>query len=432
MKGRAEPMSSRGRSLLPALALLGFSGTGHALPPDQIFERVAPAVWSVRAYAADERPLASASGVVVAPGKLLTSCHVLVRAHQVQLRRGNTIYDAKLEAPDVERDLCQLDVPGLAAAAPALGSARALRAGQRLYVVGFIRSNQQSIGEGLVSALPDSDSDKARIHTTVPASPGLLGAGVFDEEARLVGVATVSPADAAANLFAVPAEWVPEAAARGKALLATLAKPPAAPAAAPAAAPGMPVEGTVWTYSFLERIWSRRQIEVTVRAVRVDGALVEEAVTASGAKDLRRVVNAREARFVETALSSSMSVVEPAPYLVAANGGQPPGSVPQIDGYPVGAAGLPGWTTSGEIQGWEQVTVPAGTFKALRVRIAGKRSAPIGGRNSFAGRFEMSVWYAPEVKRIVRQEQRIWTADGVSPTLAADEVYELLSYRPPS
>jgi S1-C subfamily serine protease len=427
-------MSSIARTLLPTLALLGLSGTGHALPPDQIFERVAPAVWSVRAYDAEERPLASASGVVIAPGKLLTSCHVLVRAHQVQLRRGNTIYDAKLEAPDVERDLCQLDVPGLSAPAPALGGAGGLRSGQRLYVVGLARGNQQTIGEGLVSALPDAGSGKARIHTTVAASPGLLGAGVFDEEARLVGVATVSPAEAAANLFAVPAEWVPEAAARGKALLAALAKPPAAPASAsaPAGAPGMPAAGTVWTYSFLERIWSRRQIEVTVRAVRVDGGLVEEVVTASGAKDLRRVVNAREVRFVETALSSSMSVVEPAPYLVAANGGKPPGSVPQIEGYPVGAAGLPGWTTSAEIQGWEQVTVPAGTFKALRVRVAGRRSAPIGGRNAFAGRFEMTAWYAPDVKRIVRQEQRIWTADGISPALSADEVFELLAYRPPS
>jgi S1-C subfamily serine protease len=427
-------MPSIKRSVLPGLAALGLSGGAHALPPDQIFERVAPTVWSVRALDAEERPLASGSGVVTAPGKLLTSCHVLVRAHQVQLRRGNTIYDAKLEAPDVERDLCQLDVPGLAAAAPALGSARSLRSGQRLYVVGFARGSQQSIGEGLVSALPEAGSDKARIHTTVPASPGLLGAGVFDEEARLVGVATVSPADAATSLFAVPAEWVPEAAARGKALLAAHAKPKAAPAAAsaPASAPGMPAAGTVWTYSFLERIWSRRQIEISVRAVRVDGALVEEAVTVSGGKDLRRVVNTREARFVETALSSSASVVESAPYLVAGNGGKPPGSVPQIQGYPAGAPGLPGWTTTAQIEGWEQARVPAGTFKALRVKVAGKRSSPIGGRNAFAGRFEMTVWYAPEVNRIVRQEQRVWTADGVSPTLAADEVYELLTYRPPS
>ena len=155
-------------------------------------------------------------------------------------------------------------------------------------------------------------------------------------------------------------------------------------------------------------------------------------VAAAGAKDLQRVVNAREVRFVETALNSSLSVVEPAPYLVAANGGKPPGVVPQIDGYPLGAAGLPGWTTTAQIQGWDKVTVPAGTFKALRIQIGGKRSSPIGGRTSFAGRFEMNVWYAPEVNRIVRQEQRVWTADGVSPTLAADEVYELLAFRPPS
>jgi S1-C subfamily serine protease len=199
-----------------------------ALPPDQLYERVSPGVWQVKAYAAEEKLLASASGVVVAPGKVVTSCQVLARARQVQLRRGNAIFDAKLEFPDVERDLCQLDVPGLSAPAPALGSARGLRPGQRLYVVGFARGNEQSLGEGLVSALADGGSDKERLQTTVPASPGLRGAGVFDEEARLVGIVTSSPRDAAASTFALPADWLAELAARGQAALAARASPPAA------------------------------------------------------------------------------------------------------------------------------------------------------------------------------------------------------------
>jgi S1-C subfamily serine protease len=202
------------------IAALLACGFAHALPPDQIYDRVAPAVWSVKAYAAEEKLLASASGVAVAPGKLVTSCQVLARARQVQVRRGNSIYDAKLEFPDIERDLCQLDVPGLTAPALTVGSARGLRPGQRLYVVGFSRGNEQSIGEGLVSAVSEAGSAKERIQTTVPAAPGLRGAGVFDEEARLVGVVTASPADAAASTFAVPADWLAELGARGGAALA--------------------------------------------------------------------------------------------------------------------------------------------------------------------------------------------------------------------
>lgn len=64
--------------------------------------------------------------------------------------------------------------------------------------------------------------------------------------------------------------------------------------------------------------------------------------------------------------------------------------------------------------------------------MAGRRGPRVGSRMVVAVRFEMSVWYAEDVKRIARLEHRGWTADGFAPALAADEVYELLSYRPPS
>lgn len=407
----------------------------HALPPDQIFDRVAPSVWSVKTYSAEERLLSSASGVVVAPGKVVTSCQVLARARLVQLRRGNTIYEAKLEAPDVERDLCQLDVPGLSAPTPAVGTVRGLRTGQRLYVVGFSRGNEQSLGEGLVSAIADSGTGRDRIETTVPASAGLRGAGVFDDEARLVGVVTFSPPDAPATVLAVPADWLAEVTARGQAALAARATA-AAPARATAstAYAGLPAAGTVWTYGFIEKIFSRRQIELSVRVLRVDGSIVEEAVTATGSTggDTRRVINAPESRFVQHALSSTVSVTELAPYFLAASTNKAPAVVGDPAGYPIGSPGLPSWIAKATVQGWDQVAVTGGTFKALRVDVAGRRSVAIGGRTSWAGRFEMSVWYAPDIKRIVRLEHRVWTADGVSPMLATHEVLELLSYRPPS
>ena len=414
--------------------LIPLAPPAEALPPDQIYERASPAVWSVKAYGADERLLASASGVVVAPGKLVTSCQVLARARQVQLRNGNTIFDAKLEYPDVERDLCQLDVPGMSVAPLAAGTARGLRTGQRLYVIGFSRGNQQSLGEGLVSAISDEGTGKERIQTSVPASPGLLGAAVFNEEGRLVGIATNTPKDAPATVFAVPADWIAELASRGQAALAARTAAPAA-ASAPSAstsatAPGMPAAGATWTYAYLEKAFGRRQIEVTVRALRVDGAIVEEAVTsATGGGDTRRVVNAPEWRFVVHPLSRSASVVELSPYLLAASAGKAPAEDGQPSGYPIESPGLPSWIAKATIQGWEQVAVPAGTFRALRVDVTGRRSAPIGGRSSFSGTFKMSVWYAQDVRRIVRLEQKVWTADGISPMLGADEVLELLSYR---
>jgi hypothetical protein len=166
--------------------------------------------------------------------------------------------------------------------------------------------------------------------------------------------------------------------------------------------------------------------------LRVDGTTIEETVNSGGGADARRVIGTTDPRFIEHAFTATSSAMELSPYLLAASAGKPPAEVSDPGGYPIGSRGLPSWIVKATVQGWDQVAVPAGTFKALRLDVKGRRSAPIGGRTSFAGRFEMSVWYAPDVNRIVRQEHRVWSADGISPALIADEVLELAAYRPPS
>lgn len=419
-----------------ALCLLTASGTALALPPDQIFDRAAGVTWQVRTLGANERLLGAASGIAVAPGKLLTSCGALARAQQVQLRRGNTIYDAKLEFPDVERDLCQLDVPELAAPAPALGSARTLRPGQRVYVIGYGVGNSASIGEGLVSVVHDPGAPNERIQTTVPAARGLLGAGVYDEEARLVGVVTASPREAAATAYAVPADWLPEVAARGAAVLAARSKPESASggtSAGATGAPGMPAAGSTWVYAHVERQYTRRQTEFTVQVLRVDGSVVEEAVSAAAGQSVRRVVNTGDSHIFEQPLGGNAVLVELAPYLVAASGGKAPVDIAGATGYPLGGHGLPAWAYKTRVLDWEQVTVPAGTFRALRIEVDGRRERSPATQNLVAGSFLITAWYAPEVKRVVRLEHKVWTwifSSGRGQPIGLD-IVELISYRPP-
>ena len=422
-----------GCSIYRRWALLGMlaCASAFALPPDQIYDRAAALTWQVRALGANEQLLGAASGIAVAPGKLLTSCGALARARQVQLRRGNTIYDAKLEFPDVERDLCQLDVPGLASPAPALGSTRSLRPGQRLYVIGYGVGNAVAIGEGLVSAVHDAGAANERIQTTIPAARGLLGAGVYDENARLVGVVTASPKEAAATVFAVPADWIAEVAARGQAALAARSKPAAtAPAAA---APGLPAAGTTWTYGHVDRQYTGRQTDITVQVLRVDGPVVEEAVAAGAGQSARRVVNSGEVRILEQAFSSNVALMELAPYLIAANGGKAPADPGRVSGYPIGGTGFSGWVYRASVQDWEQVTVPAGTFRALRIDIDGTRERPNYTNAPHAGRFRITAWYAPEVKRYVRLEHKNWSGSiAGAGQQSGHEVVELLKYAPGS
>jgi hypothetical protein len=77
------------------------------------------------------------------------------------------------------------------------------------------------------------------------------------------------------------------------------------------------------------------------------------------------------------------------------------------------------------VEGWEEVTVPAGTFKALKVSaLTWYRRVDSGGSGS--GRIVLKYWYAPEVKRVVRNE----TLDtGNNNVVYQDTTIELVSYK---
>src|SRR5690242_9111591 len=115
------------------------AGAVHAqdrtLPPEQLFERVAPSIWTVHTFDARNQPLSMGSAVVVAPGSLVTNCHVLRKASAVTVGRENVSYKASLEYPDPERDLCMLRVRSLKAPPVAIGDPEALKTGARVYAI---------------------------------------------------------------------------------------------------------------------------------------------------------------------------------------------------------------------------------------------------------------------------------------------------------
>lgn len=56
------------------------------------------------------------------------------------------------------------------------------------------------------------------------------------------------------------------------------------------------------------------------------------------------------------------------------------------------------------VQGWEDVTVPAGTFRAIRIDL---KRTDSGGRRTVK---QEALWYAPAVKRHVRLEEHEYVA----------------------
>ena len=419
-----------------ALAMSVWFGHALALTPEQVFERASPGVWSVRALDAAEKPIGFGSAVVIGPGRLITACSVLARAKSIELRRGNQVYLAQLEHPDVARNLCELNAAGLGSPAVTIAPRGAAKVGQRVYLVSVPQRLSTTLGEGLIAGLGGEQAGIAPMQTTLSIDPGSAGGGLFDEDARLVGLAMPAPTGTdkpAANAgFAAPADWIVEVPQRAAAALARHREQSAAQTIGGPNAPAsalLPAAGTTWKYEYIDRKFSMR-IPFTLRVEGVEGWNVHEVLLVDGASGPQSAtIGARDSRFRQRLLSAGRPLIEFAPYLLAAGGGNALLSASTPTGYPLGGYSRTDWTISTGPQEREQVGVAAGSFNAHKFVVTGRRLGPPGNssaRNELAGRFAVTVWYAAEVKRYVMLRHQTWNMNGA---LFSDEAVELQDFR---
>lgn len=201
--GMLAPASRRAG--LAALLAAAPVAVAWATTAERVFAAVSPSVVVVEGAA-------QGSGVVVAPQRVATNCHVLGEAPQVVVRRGRIGHAATIERADVARDICLLEVPTLEAPAVALGKAASLRVGATVYAVGAPAGLELSLSAGIVSQLRAAEPAPI-VQTTAPVSPGSSGGGLFDERGRLVGLTTFQVGRGQNLNFALPAEWVAAAVA---------------------------------------------------------------------------------------------------------------------------------------------------------------------------------------------------------------------------
>lgn len=207
--------------------------TGAAPTPAQLFAQVSPSVWRVLSFDRDGLLLGQGSGVVTLPGQLVTNCHVLSKARQVQVRRDAQAapMPAKLVLWDVQRDLCQLQVPGLQAPVVPLAAAATAAVGQPAYAIGHPKGLDLTMSAGLVSSFRRNDAGQLLlIQTSAAISGGSSGGGLFNERGELMGLTTIASVTGdAQNLnFAIPADWILDLPRRHAAARAAATAAPAA------------------------------------------------------------------------------------------------------------------------------------------------------------------------------------------------------------
>jgi tetratricopeptide (TPR) repeat protein len=146
---------------------------------------------------------------VIDKQKVITNCHVVKRTNVLEVHHSGKVYKATLEHIDRERDLCQLNVPGLTAPSATFGSAKKLKVGQRVYAIGAPQGLELTLSEGLISALRNYEGSQF-IQTSAPISPGSSGGGLFDADGRLIGITTFYIKGGQNLNFALPVDWIVE------------------------------------------------------------------------------------------------------------------------------------------------------------------------------------------------------------------------------
>lgn len=190
-----------------------------------------------------------------------------------------------------------------------------------------------------------------------------------------------------------------------------------------------PVAGAAWKYGYVDAMYGRHNQTFTIEAAAAGEAAVTESLTVEGAPPRQSSIDARASRFVLRSLAGGKTLIEFSPYAQPGTDGGPLPQWPPPTGYPTSYASYLEWTVSVRAVGWESISVPAGTFRALRVEVAGTRGSDpeIPWQAKQAGRFHYSAWYAPEVRRYVKLRHQSW-AMTASPF--GDEIVELLSFQP--
>src|SRR5579884_1461952 len=212
-------MMCRIRILQGALTVLavctcGFGSWNPAVPQaqkpllsaQQVFKRVSPSVMVVESLNARGAVVAFGSGVVSAPGCVITNRHVIEDGVSFRVVHSARKWPAQLMKVDPDHDLAELSVAGLDAPAVTVLDSSKLEVGETVFAIGAPEGLELTISEGLISGLRDFDKGRV-IQTSAAISPGSSGGGLFDTQGRLVGITTFYLKEGQSLNFALPAEW---------------------------------------------------------------------------------------------------------------------------------------------------------------------------------------------------------------------------------
>ena len=209
---RSVLRSGRGASTLLGLvtgAALALSAAGALAQNSRaMLIQFAPSIVKIEAVDAEGR-FQLGSGVVVAPFKVVTNCHVTRNAAMVAVLKGGLRTKASAESADIRRDLCLLHVPRLEGDPVPIAKPDSVRPGDAVIALGYTGGLGLQVSDGTVVA-KHLWSGSQIIQSTNWFTSGASGGALFNGEGGLVGILTFRLRNGESHYYSAPAEWVLE------------------------------------------------------------------------------------------------------------------------------------------------------------------------------------------------------------------------------
>lgn len=149
------------------------------------------------------------TAVTIAPGRVVTNCHVIRRAITITVVKGALRWPAVAQSVDHEHDLCYLVVPKLESPPVTMGSTLDLKVGQTVAAMGYIGGMGITFREGHIRELYRHEGGRV-IQSTTAFNSGASGGALFDAEAKLIGILTFRLPGPHGYYFSTPADWISE------------------------------------------------------------------------------------------------------------------------------------------------------------------------------------------------------------------------------
>jgi len=188
------------------LTLLFAIQPAHAIDQEKILAAT-HAVVMVRGYN-DNGGLAYGSGVVVAPNKVLTNCHIFRSTKKPWIARGEDTYSITSVQADRWHDLCLITASNLPFKPAVILNNQTLNRGKEVLSIGHSNGVPVPLTSmGVIKSTYHFDGSHV-IRSTAQFRMGASGSGIFDLDGNLLGINTFKTPGRQAYFYSLPIAWL--------------------------------------------------------------------------------------------------------------------------------------------------------------------------------------------------------------------------------